>query len=254
MKVIKHYFDWADPASQRIFQNETGSFEIEERFHIQADNLIRNFALDRGGLFLDYGCGVGKHAICLKKKGCNVMGYDMSAYYIRKAKEFTAHEGVQLAFHHSTDFFTSFYGRFDFIYTIAFPFTYLDEGSIVSLFSAIKALLAEKGQFLFGFPYTRENREHFLPRNRWEEKNGLLYLTDEKMDEGGRRTERYMIIDMENDSAEEWVDETTYYYLPEIHEFLKRGGFTITGEFENLKKKAPDSPIDVYFLLCEPSL
>lgn len=253
MKVSKHYFNWADPDSQLIFQEETQNFSIEERFNIQADNLIHHFQLSADEMILDYGCGVGKHAICLKKKGYNVVGYDISEHYIVKAKAIMAHEGISLKFHYSNAFFNSFYGCFDFIYTIDFPFYYLDEGKIESFLSEIERLLAKNGRFLFGFPYSRENREQFLPKNRWSKEKNCFRLSDERIDENGKRTEHYIIIDTKNDTLEEWVDQTQYYYVQEIKEFLNRSGFIITGEFENLKKKLPDDATKVHFLLCERS-
>lgn len=253
MKVSKHYFDWADPKSQLLFQSETKNFTVEERFNIQAENLIRNFKLNDDDLILDYGCGVGKHAICLTKKGYNVIGYDISKHYINTAKEIMAIEGVNLEFHHSTDFLNSFYDRFDFVYTIDFPFYYLDKESILSLFSLMQKLLSDEGKFLFGFPYSRENREYFLPKNKWEEKNGLLYLSDERINKEGKRTERYIVVDIENESVTEWIDETKYYYMCEIREFLNSSGFTINGEFENLEKISSDNAINVHFILCKKS-
>lgn len=254
MKINKHYFDWTDPKSQLIFQNTTGSFTIEDRFFKQTERLINNFELHIGDLILDYGCGIGKHAICLKKKGYNVIGYEVSEYYINKAKEIIEYEGLELDFHASNDFFNESHGRFDFIYTIDFPFYYLDEKEIDSLFCQINDLLKDSGKFLFGFPYTRENREHFLPRNKWEEKNGLLHLIDETLDEEGRRIERYIIIDLENETLTEWIDETKYYYLSEIQQFLIRSGFKMVDQFENLEKIIPDNAINVNYLFCEKTI
>lgn len=251
MKIQKYYFDWADPKSQLVFRNETESFSIEERFSRQAECLINNFGLHVDDFILDYGCGIGKHAICLRKKGYNVIGYDISEHYISKAKEIMAHEGVTLELYDSDEFLNRHHGRFDFIYTIAFPFYYLDEKSILALFSQIKKLLADNGKFLFGFPYTRENREHYLPRNKWEEKNGLLHLIEETIDKDGKRSERYIVIDLENEAVTEWIDEATYYYVDKIQQFLFRSGFTIADRFENLEKKNPDNAIDVHYLLCK---
>ncbi|MCP3872111.1 MAG: class I SAM-dependent methyltransferase [Desulfobacteraceae bacterium] len=211
MKISKHYFNWADPKSQLVFLNETKNFTVEERYYRQAENLINCFELHVDDLILDYGCGIGKHAIYLNKKGYNVVGFDISEHYIKKAKDIMEQEGVQLDFHYSADFFDAFCGRFNFIYTIDLPFYCLDKISIDSLFLQIKKLFSDNGKFLLGFPYSRENREHFLPRNKWDERNGLLHLTEETIDEEGRRTERYIVIDIENESVTEWIDENRYY-------------------------------------------
>lgn len=251
MKIRKHYFDWTDPNSQLLFENETKNFTVEERFAKEAEHLISNFEPHVDDLILDYGCGIGKHVIWLRGKGYNVIGYDISEHYISKAKELMKYEGVELIFHHSMDFFNDFQGRFNFIYTIDFPFYYLDVKSIHSLFCKINEFLTCNGKFLFGFPYTRENREHYLPRNKWEEKDGVLYLVDETIDKGGRRSERYIIIDKEKETFSEWIDESMYYYVREIQQFLLRSGFAIADQFENLEKKAPDNAIDVHYILCE---
>ena len=85
----------------------------------------------------------------------------------------------------------------------------------------------------------------------WYRVNGILW--DEKIDEEGKRTERYIVVDIENESVTEWIDETKYYYMSEIREFLNRSGFTINGQFENLEKKSSDNAINVHYLLCEKS-
>ncbi len=253
MKISKHYFDWSDPESQLLFLNETKNLTVEERYYRQAENLINCFSLNSDDLILDYGCGVGKHAIYLTKKGYKVVGFDISEHYIKKAKEIMEQEGVQLGLYSSADFLDSFCGRFNFIYTIDFPFYYLDKSTMDALFLKIKNLLSNNGKFLLGFPYSRENREHFLPRNKWEERNGLLYLTEETIDKEGKRTERYIVIDIENESVTEWIDKNRYYYVNEIRDFLIRSGFTIIGQFENLEKKIADNAINVHFFLCEKS-
>ena len=183
--------------------------------------------------------------------GFNIIGYDQSEYYITKAKKVSAREGINIDLVCSTDSLKGYEDSFDFIYTIDFPIYYIDEDSISSVLRSIYVLLRHDGEFLFGFPYTRENREKYLPINKWNEKEGVLHLSDKRIDSDGNRTERYVVIDPERDTLTEWIDEAKYYYLNEIKELLTNSGFKVRGQFENLDKKIPSDPIDVHYLYCK---
>ncbi len=252
MEIKKHYFNWNDPESQLIFENETAEFTLEKRFAKEAECMAENFDLNANNLLLDYGCGNGKHAICFKKRGYDIIGYDRSEYYIGKAKNLMEYEKVEFPLYHSKDFFNDYQGQFDFIYTINFPFNYLDTKSIHLLFCEILKLLKGNGRFLFGFPYTRENREYYLPINKWEEEDGLLYLTDSTIDQEGRRTERYIVVDKIKDTLTEWIDSATYYYINEIHQFMTESGLKIIDQFQNLEKKPPSSAVDTHYIFSTP--
>ena len=174
MEIKRYKFNWNDLESQKIFQSETQNYSMQDRFSQQGKSLIKNFELSKTQLLLDFGCGTGEHAIFLKKMGFNIVGYDQSEYYITKAKKVSAREKINIDLLSSIDSLRSYEGRFDFIYTIDFPIYYIAEDDIGSVLRTIYVLLQNEGKFLFGFPYTRENREKYLPINKWEEKNGIF--------------------------------------------------------------------------------
>jgi len=204
-------------------------------------------------LLLDFGCGVGKHAVELAKKGYRVLGYDTAEYYIDKAKKLATkhHLNRLLTFYNTDDFLRTKNNEFDFIYSIAFPIGYSDKQSISSFLGLVLKSLKNDHFFLFGFPYTRENREKFLPRNKWEEKDGILYLADEKIDNNGRRVEKYIVINPQEDTLTEWTDISDYYYLEEIEQMLKSAGFIIIDKFKNTEKEPAETAEDVHFIYCK---
>ena len=251
MEIKKYKFDWNDLKSQKVFESSVQNLSMPNRFLQQTESLIKNFGFLKTHLILDFGCGTGEHAILFKEMGFNIIGYDQSEYYITKGKKISVKEGFKVDLIHSADSLKSYEGSFDFIYTIDFPIYYINEDSIRSVLRSLYGLLRDDGEFLFGFPYTRENREKYLPINKWNEIEGVLHLSDTQIDSDGNRFERYIVVDSKRGTLTEWIDEARYYYLNEIKEFLTNSKFNICDQFENLDKKISPNPIDVHYLYCK---
>jgi SAM-dependent methyltransferase len=58
--------------------------------------LEKLLALQAGAKILDMPCGHGRHAVELVKRGYNVTGVDLNRFFLQKAKEAAAKEGVAL--------------------------------------------------------------------------------------------------------------------------------------------------------------
>lgn len=248
MKYVKKEFKWNDEESQRVFASDTSQFINDIRFKNEVENLILSFDLKRHEKILDYGCGNGVHVRELIKRNYTVTGYDPSKFYIEQAKEITSQNRLNADFYSSEKEFLK--NKYDFIYTINYPVSYFSENELQNTFETIYKILNTSGRFLFGFTFTREDREKALPRNSWKEENGIFQLTDEKMDENGLRVERYIVINTKSEEITEWIDVCRYYNLNEIIQIINKSGFKVKGCYENLKKDQANE-ITCRYILCE---
>ncbi|MCL2494960.1 MAG: class I SAM-dependent methyltransferase [Oscillospiraceae bacterium] len=62
----------------------------------QVDWLIQKMGLRPGDALLDLGCGAGRHAIAMARRGLRVTGIDISETMLRHAKERAEAEGVNV--------------------------------------------------------------------------------------------------------------------------------------------------------------
>jgi cyclopropane fatty-acyl-phospholipid synthase-like methyltransferase len=49
--------------------------------------ILDEFKIKRGSKILDFSCGIGRHSVRLASKGYEVVGYDPSAFFLKKARE-----------------------------------------------------------------------------------------------------------------------------------------------------------------------
>ena len=49
--------------------------------------ILNGFKIGRGSKILDFSCGIGRHSVRLANKGYEVVGYDPSAFFLKKARE-----------------------------------------------------------------------------------------------------------------------------------------------------------------------
>ena len=62
----------------------------------EVDFILEEFKLPPGSLILDMGCGTGRHAVELAKRGYRVTGVDISSGMLREAKKVAREAGVQV--------------------------------------------------------------------------------------------------------------------------------------------------------------
>jgi SAM-dependent methyltransferase len=64
----------------------------------EVDFLVDALGLEPGMRLLDVGCGPGRHALALSRRGCDVVGLDHSPEFVRLAREAAAAEGLAVVF------------------------------------------------------------------------------------------------------------------------------------------------------------
>jgi SAM-dependent methyltransferase len=60
--------------------------------------LVDALALEPGMRILDVGCGPGRHSLALARRGCDVVGVDHSAEFVRLARDAAAADGLTVVF------------------------------------------------------------------------------------------------------------------------------------------------------------
>ncbi len=64
----------------------------------EVDFVDQELEADRSKQILDIGCGTGRHAIELARRGYHVIGFDLSESQLRRAREKAATAGVAVEF------------------------------------------------------------------------------------------------------------------------------------------------------------
>src|SRR5947207_11134807 len=80
MEWFRSWFD--SPYYHILYDNRN---DDEAKFFI--DNLLKHFSFTTKTKILDAGCGRGRHAVYLNKKGFNVTGFDLSKSNIEHNKK-----------------------------------------------------------------------------------------------------------------------------------------------------------------------
>ena len=106
---------------------------------------------NRAARILDIGCGTGRHAIELARRGYSVVGIDLSESMLTKARAKARSCGVQAEFVRGDARHLHFTDEFDLAIMLcggAFPLMETDEMNFMILQSASNAL-RDKGKFIF---------------------------------------------------------------------------------------------------------
>ncbi len=139
---------------EQLFENyaETYDKEIFTQGTIgEVDFIEQEFNFDKSKKILDVGCGTGRHAIELAKRGYQVIGIDLSESQLKRAREKADEAGVKVDFIKKDARRLDFNDEFDVVIMIcegAFSLMETDEMNFEILQGATKAL-RKNGKFLF---------------------------------------------------------------------------------------------------------
>jgi 2-polyprenyl-3-methyl-5-hydroxy-6-metoxy-1,4-benzoquinol methylase len=117
----------------------------------ECDFIEQELKSDKTLRILDVGCGTGRHAIELSKRGYQVTGIDLSETQLARAREKAAMHGLEINFIRQDARNLSFHDEFDLAIMLCeggFPLMETDEMNFQILNSVTKSLKA-KGKFIF---------------------------------------------------------------------------------------------------------
>jgi 2-polyprenyl-3-methyl-5-hydroxy-6-metoxy-1,4-benzoquinol methylase len=117
----------------------------------ECDFIEKEIGYDKGLRILDIGCGTGRHAIELTKRGYAVVGVDLSDSQLKRAREKAAINNLQVLFQKHDARNLPFLHEFDVVIMLCeggFPLMETDEMNYQILLNASNAL-TQKGKLIF---------------------------------------------------------------------------------------------------------
>jgi SAM-dependent methyltransferase len=139
---------------EALFDNYAKSYDSES--YVQGtvgevDFIEKELDFNKGSRILDIGCGTGRHAIELAKRGYKVSGVDLSKSQLQRAKEKAKDAKLEIEFFQKDARKLDFKESFDMVIMICgggFPLMETDEMNFKILQNAAKAL-KNNGKFIF---------------------------------------------------------------------------------------------------------
>jgi len=139
---------------ESLFENYARKYDEEVYVHGtsgECDSIEQEINRDKSIKILDIGCGTGRHAIELAKRGYQVTGIDLSESQLKRAGEKAKEQGVKIDFQRHDARNLPFKGDFDLAIMLCeggFSLMETDEMNFEILKNATKSL-KNNGKFIF---------------------------------------------------------------------------------------------------------
>jgi SAM-dependent methyltransferase len=134
---------------------------------------------------LDLACGFGRHALELARRGCEVVGVDITCDYVDDANESAKRENLNARFFAGDIRDCAYREEFDVVLNLADgAIGYLEnDGENEKIFRVAVAALKSKGKHLIDICNGGYARKHF-PKRHWVAGSNSISLADFDWDEG----------------------------------------------------------------------
>jgi SAM-dependent methyltransferase len=227
------------PDYMAIFPAEAGSGAAE------ADRAVRLLSLSAGARVLDIACGYGRHAVNLARRGINVVGLDLNAYFLGVAAQRAADENARAVFVRGDMRRLPFTSGFDAVVCLGGSFgQFASEDEDFALLRETAQALKPGGKFLLDVA----NRDGILSRfigKDWDElEDGTVVLHERRWDSLQGRVEGKDVVVGPDGRRREYEHSMRLYGAPEISSILRRAGFDVLALYGSLAGTAIgwDSP------------
>ena len=190
----------------------------------ECDFIEQEINQNRSLKILDIGCGTGRHAIELTKRGYNVTGIDLSESQLKRAREKAQEAGVTVDFQTQDARNLPFDGEFDLAIMLCeggFSLMETDEMNFEILKNVTKALKS-KGKLIFTtlnglFPLFHSVKEFY----ELQQKEGQSQCKDCSFDLMTFRDHNTTVIEDDSGNKKELKSNERYYVPSEIAWLLK---------------------------------
>jgi len=194
----------------------------------ECDFIEQEIDRDKSLKIIDIGCGTGRHAIELTKRGYSVVGIDLSESQLKRAREKAQDEGVEIDFQRHDARNLPFEGEFDLAIMLCeggFSLMETDEMNFEILKNATKAL-KDKGKLIFTtlnglFPLFHSVKEFYESAA----KEGQATCKDCSFDLMTFRDHNTAVFEDDSGNKKELKCNERYYVPSEITWLLKSLGY-----------------------------
>ena len=200
----------------------------EERTAAEVDFIEQSLGLPKGASVLDLGCGYGRHALAMAKRGYDVTGVDFNAAYLAIGAEEAARAGLKVTFQAGDMRALPFERAFDGAYSYFTSFGYYDDEENERALAGIARALEPGGRFLLDVV----NRDHILahPNLRtWvQREDGALFMEEVSIQlEQSRVVSRQQLIDPRGGAKVAKEYSLRAYTCAELSSLMRRHGLVV---------------------------
>ncbi len=204
------------------------SHRDEEEAERAIELILRAANAQPGWSFLDLACGNGRHALALARKGFRVVGVDLSANLLDKAREAAARDKLDVEFVRADMRDLEWRGEFDAVLNLFTSFGYFpseeeDENILRASYRALKP----GGWFVLDFFNAGAVTGSLVPRD--ERRIDGHTVIQERAIRGNRVVKRITIS--ANGETRTFTESVRLYRPEDLRALLARAGFTVQREF-----------------------
>lgn len=218
--------------------------DLEKETSREVEAILRMMDLKPKAKILDLCCGYGRHSIEFAQRGFQVTGYDLSDFFIDKAKKDSAELDLKIEFVKGDMRKLPFVSQFDAAANIFTSFGFFDkESNDLKVTKGVSRALKKGGLFLLDL----KNREYLIrnfQRRRWRQQEDFIMLEDNFFDLFTSRWELTRTLLFGNGRKKENSFSLRMYTFTEILNLLQKSGFileSVYGDFD-FREYSLDSP------------
>jgi SAM-dependent methyltransferase len=184
--------------------------------------LEKILALQAGTKILDMPCGHGRHAVELAKRGYNVTGVDLNRFFLQKAKEAAAKEGIALDLKQGDMRNTWFDSDFDVALNLFTALGYFkNDADDLHVFENLSRSLKRGGLFFIDFINHDRTMRNFRRRDWRQLPDGSMLLIKRKHDPVTAKNIEHRITIPEGGEPRKMIEVICRMYTP--IELIKMG-------------------------------
>jgi SAM-dependent methyltransferase len=193
---------------------------------LEVDFIEESLGLAKNAMVLDLGCGTGRHAIDLTRRGYNVVGFDLSLAMLARAADEASERGQQLNFVQGDMRDMTFEDTFDGVYCWNTSFGFFEEEKNAQVISRVHKALKSGGMLLLDVA----NRDYLLrqqPSLAWFEGEGCICMDEMSLDWITSRMKVKRTMMMDDGRTREIEYSIRVYALHELGKILHEQGFRV---------------------------
>ena len=209
--------------------------------------------IPKGSKILDVGCGIGRHAVELAKRGHKLTGLDYSSTFLKKGKIYAKKEGVDIKFIERDMRYLPFKEEFDAVINMCTSFGYFEEEKDhLEVLRGIAHALKPKGKFLLDTVNKEYLIRHFQKKD-WDKINDIFVLKEKELDlEHNRINGKWVFI--EGEKRKECFLSLHIFTLGELISLLNKAGFNINTHCGNYEKEPCSCDSNRIIILAEKKI